>query len=181
MTNPAVEARRRERDGDLREAAISFTRAGFDKLGRSRFEPNRTFRVGIATLVRALSCDARSETDRCAVGLRRTIEGPIEHVRSETTDDCLVGLCHEWRGDSRLLTRPSGSVAHYSAALDQYRSVSEGAQLSWGMEEEFEYAYWAVEAYLSSRGFDDVEQLPELDFERRVETKLDLVEAGSLL
>lgn len=178
MTDPSIRARDAEDDGEFGEAARLYTESGFETLNRADFEPNRTFRVGIGKLARALSCDVRDGNVSRSVGLRRTIAGTIDHVQREATEECLIGLCEEWLGDVHLMTSSSSAREHYEQALDTFRDVPEGKQFSWGMEEEFDYVYWAVEAVLEQRGFTEMERLPALDFERRVETKLELLDEG---
>lgn len=176
MSDSAALAREHEREGNLERAGELYLEVGVEKLNAVDFAPNRTYRVGVATLIRSISCAARAGNERRAVGIRRVTRAAIEHIVATETDSCLLGLCEEWVGDIYLLTGSEAAFEHYDAATDHYDQCADDEQFSWGMEEEFEYAYWAVESFLDSREIAVEDALPQLDFDARMENKIDIAE-----
>ncbi|MEY7849045.1 hypothetical protein AB7C87_07545 [Natrarchaeobius sp. A-rgal3] len=172
MTSKYDRAKRLEKEGELAAAAVLYTEDGFQRLNRTNFEPNTTYRIGLATLIKAISIDARVGNRRRAVAVRDSVIALLDLalVSDPSSDDVLEGLYREWIGDCYLLTRSEQADQQYMDALAIYSERSREEFLSWSMEQEFDYVLWAVQSFLDYKGVSD-EQLPSLDFENRIEQK----------
>lgn len=179
MRNYFSQASDLEERGELEEASRYYLLAGMDSLSDADFTPDTTYRVGVTTLLLALSCDARSERTVRVDGIRHLLSGALDHAIAENDreDACLEGLFHEWRGDSLLMSGVKESSKQYERAARVYDDCPEGKQFSWGMEEEYDYAQWALQRFLDARNVDAREDLPPLEFETRIRTKIDLFDA----
>lgn len=177
MTDLYTEAQNNEEAGEYHTAARAYAENGFIILNEQDFEAGRQFRLGIASLVKALSCDARAGQQRRARAIRDTAASAIRHAlrEEEKEDRCRDGLYHEWLGDIHLMTRSVSARTHYETARNHYSDASPSQQRTWGMEEEFDYVHWAVESFLEEAGYEDeVEELHPSDFSGRIEIKLDV-------
>lgn len=179
MSDAFERAREMEEHEDFVTASKLYFESGISNLNDVEFEPNRKYRVGVATLLRSVSCAARADEMRRATGIKRIAAGAIEQMVAADPDACLSGLCREWLGDLHLITDSAAATDHYRKAAQYYQDCSDGMQATWGMEEEFDYALWAVEAFLETEEYDLPEGLPELDFEARIRRKIDLSERRS--
>lgn len=179
MSDTFETAREMEEDEDYAMASKLFFESGISNLNDVGFEPNRKYRVGVAILIRSVSCAARADEMRRATGIKRIAAGAIEQMIAADPSACLSGLCQEWLGDLHLVTDSTGATDYYRKAAQCYQDCSDGMQATWGMEEEFDYALWAVEAFLESEGSGLQDGLPELDFEARIRSKIELSERRS--
>lgn len=174
MSDTFQNARQLEREGELSRAARRYTQFGIEELNDADFERGRSFRIGLSALVCGISCDVRAGNADRAVALRYLTDGLLEYALATDTDDRgLIGLYTEWLGDVHFMTGSGNAAEHYRNAIEEYELTSEGKQFSWGMEEEFDYAYWAVSEFLEFEGYER-DQFPELDFESRARRKLEM-------
>lgn len=172
-------ARCLEREGELASAAVCYTDAGFSALNEADFESGTKYRIGLTTLLRAISADARAGNETRATAIRDVVVALIDRAvdADSRADRILDGLYYEWIGDAYLLTRSDRAATYYRTALEMYEGHSQEEFLSWGMEQEFDYARWAVQSYLTANGTETAEELPTLDFPSRIESKLEYVES----
>lgn len=180
MTSAYDQALSLEQEGELASAAVLYTDAGFSKLNDADFEFGTKYRIGFTTLLRAISADARAGNETRAMAIRDVVVALIERAvdADSRADRILQGLYHEWIGDAYLFTRSERTADYYRMALETYENHSQSEFLSWGMEQEFDYAHWAVQSYLSANGSDVAEELPSLDFPSRIEAKLEYAESN---
>lgn len=167
-----------ERDGEYEAAAAAYAVDGFERIVRSKFELSGPSRVGIGMLLQAISCDVRSGNTRRAEQLFHLVE-PLLRGFSETADETVVrGLCLEWLGDGALMVRDEESIAHYRAAADQYSELSWQDE-TWQDEPEFMHAFWAIQEYARSLGYELSPPDYSHSFTDRIDSKLVL--AGDVL
>lgn len=175
MTSVYDKALSLEREGELASAAVLYADAGFSALNDADFEPGTSYRIGLATLLKAISADARSENETRTTAIRDVVVTLIEHAadRDSRDDDVLEGLYYEWIGDAYFLTDSERAEEYYEHAREKYEGYPQEAFLSWSMEQEFDYARWAVESYLTATGVRDAGELPVVDFLSRIESKVE--------
>lgn len=183
MTTLYQRARDAEDQGDYGEAAEYWARCSFGSLLEEHFEHTRKTRIGVAIMLRAISCDTRAgNTERA--GELFTIIRPILGTIGETADEefehrpeVVAGLASEWLGDGSLMLGEDTALDHYRDAKDRYEGTVRPDE-NWGYEEEFDHAYWAFESFLDSKEY-ALPERSEAHFIQRIERKIDI--AGELL
>lgn len=179
MTNHYKKARDHEEAGEYQAASHVYAADSFTMMNENDFSPSGdlTFMVAIAYLIKSASCAARAGNQQRTRAIRDAAEAYIRHaLREEARDDRTQdGLYHEWLGDIHLMTRSPTAITHYRTARGYYADTSPSMQRTWGGEEAFNYAHWAVESFLEDTGHDDeIEELQPLDFPGRIEIKTEL-------
>lgn len=169
------EAREHEKRGEYRQASASYARLAFDDLVEANFEPTRQTRLAIGHLLEAISCDSIAENQFRAQQLQIFSEQILTIVQEDTDELALEGLTYEWIGDSYLFVGSPVAIGKYDTAREIYEGLSDVPQRGWGMEEEFDYAYWAFESFIDSKGYSIPAHL-EIDFTNRIQFKLKVAE-----
>lgn len=166
------QARRSEKSGDYRKAAAQYASSGFDGLVDCNFEAGRRMRIELGVLLMAISCDARANNDHRAKHIFDIVERLLQEIARNADSQVLVGLAKEWTGDGLLMLGSSEAIELYREADDHYDDLKWGER-SWGHEQEFHYAYIAVESFLKEYGFEfpDEPHMP-LQFTERIKFKI---------
>lgn len=169
-------AREHEEAGDLHEAARLFASQGFDSLIDADLEvDSSTARVAMGHLLEAVGCDSRAGNPRRAELLSGMLRELLRAGKASTDDPCLEGLFEEWLGDSLLMTGRDSATRHYEQARELFGQAGFQKRMSWGMEEAFDYGFWAFEGFAEARGFDVPSGLERGDrFDDRIAFKIDV-------
>ena len=167
-----------EEDGALAEAAERYALSAFaDALGDD-FRPGRPMRISFALTLAAISADVRAGDDVRPKNLFEVLEPLYEKMIDETDDPVLEGLLNEWFGDAWLMLGRSEALPRYRTAKQRYDDHAKPVP-NWAFEEEFDYAYWAFEAFVEANDT----SLPddgETDFLGRIHFKRNLVSELSI-
>lgn len=159
-----------EEEGKFGEAAERYALAAFADLYDADFRPGRSMRISFALILAAISADIRADNDTRPQRLFTTMVPLYESLLDTTDDIVLKGMLQEWFGDAWLMLGDDRAITWYQHAKQVYEAQAEPGR-NWAFEEEFDYAYWAFEAFTELNG----RSLPnnaEFDFERRIEFKL---------
>jgi len=160
-----------EAEGLYEEAAKEFALLGFGDLLDARFQPGRLTRIATSHLMQSVSCDMRGNNRQRAEWLSDIVRDLLEQTRDSSDDPVLTALCEEWKGDLELMMGNTNlAIKKYNKAAPVYRESDYEKCMSWGMEEEFDYAYWAFRRYIDSEGH----ELPDnsnTDFIERINVK----------
>ncbi|MGZ0746848.1 hypothetical protein [Haloparvum sp. AD34] len=168
-------ASRSEEKEQYLSAADSYFRLACDTLAEEGITDNTSVNVASTHLLQAQSCAARGNDAAAARLLGRLARTLFEFIATKTDDECLGGLCHEWTGDSYLIEQSSKSLEAYGRAADVFDRVDDAKKFSWGMEQEFDYACWAIRDYLDQQGFEAaLADVCAADFAVRIGTKREL-------
>lgn len=170
----ASEAADLENQGRYGEAADYYALRAFTGLVQDDFKYGRSAQLSFAHTLSALVCDVRAGQRHQA---RRFFEilRPFYTDTIEDVDDVvLAGLLEEWLGDCLLVLEDATARTHYQRAQRVYETESNPGR-NWAFEEEFNYAYWAFEAFMESEDHSMPDDI-EYDFGQRIQFKLDLVD-----
>ena len=169
-------ARGCEKEGRYQEAATLYAKHAFDGLLEANFEPEIELRIGLATMLRAISCDVRADNYNRAEHLFDIAKPLFREVGDDADSRVLVGLTNEWIGDGLLMLGSTEAIDWYQKANESYENLEWGER-SWGHEQEFHYASIALESYLTANGMETPKEphLP-LHFTERIEFKIETTE-----
>lgn len=170
----ASEAANLKNQGQYAEAADYYALRVFTGLVQDHFKYGRSAQLALAHTLSALVCDVQAGQRRRARRFFEILRPFYRDMIEEVDDVVLAGLLEEWLGDGLLVLGDETARTHYQRAQQAYETES-NPERNWAFEEEFDYAYWAFEAFMESEG----RPLPddfEFDFERRVQFKLHFVD-----
>lgn len=170
-------ARDAQERGAYRKAAEYWAHHSFSKLVEEHFEHTRRTRIGVAIMLRAISCDTRAGNTERAKSLFNIVQPVLDRIREAADDEVVAGLASEWLGDGCLMLGDEAALNYYREAKDLYEG-NVAVDEPWGYEEEFDQAYWAFESFLDSNGY-SLPEHSEFQFMERIERKLEI--AGELL
>ena len=163
-----------EEEGAFANAAERYALSAFTDVLEDDFRSGRPMRISFALTLAAISADIRAGNDVRPKNLFTVLEPLYETMVEDTDDPVLEGLLHEWFGDAHLMLGSTEAVSRYRTAKQIYDEHATPAP-NWAFEEEFDYAYWAFQAFAAAIG----KSLPndgELDFARRIDFKISLVD-----
>lgn len=163
-----------ENQGRYGEAADHYALRAFTGLVQDDFTYGRSARLSFAHTLSALVCDVRAGQRHQARRFFEILRPFYTDMIEDVDDVVLAGLLEEWLGDSLLVLADATARTHYQRAQRVYETESNPGR-NWAFEEEFDYAYWAFEAFMESKGRSVPNDI-EYDFELRIQFKLDLVE-----
>lgn len=148
------EAYELEKRGAYEAAAAAFAVHGFETLVEANFERQKSTFVGQGLLLRAVSCDARTDNDHRAKRLQSIFEHVALDLSEAVSQDVVRGLLYEWVGDSLVLVGSEDAFEWYSRAEEQFQDLDHQTQLHWGLSEAFDYHHHAYQGFVESRGVD---------------------------
>lgn len=165
-----------EEAGDFAAAAKLYANRGFDTLADADFEmDSSTARVAMGHLLEAISCYARAEEEGRTELLYAILKELVMAAEPKTDDRCLEGIFEEWIGDGLLMTGRDDATRHYEKARRLFAEAGFDKRMSWGMEEAFDYGFWAFEGFAEAHGFEVPSGLVRGDrFDERIAFKLDV-------
>nr|WP_233340897.1 hypothetical protein [Haloprofundus sp. MHR1] len=162
-----------EERGRYAEAAEYYSLRAFAGLLKAEFCDGRSMRLAFAHTLEAISADVRAGNKKRPTQLFTILSPLYEKMIGSTDDPILQGLLNEWVGDAWLMLGSSQALDRYERAKRAYESQTEPGR-NWAFEEEFDYAYWAVEAFLEATG--EALDSEEWEFEERIQFKLTLAD-----
>lgn len=162
-----------EENGRYAEAAEYYSLRAFAGLLEVEFCDGRSMRIAFAHTLEAISADVRAGNEKRPTQLFTTLSPLYEKMIDSTDDPILEGLLNEWVGDAWLMLGSAQARDQYEHAKRAYESQVDPGR-NWAFEEEFDYANWAIEAFLSAKGNSLDSQ--EWEFEDRIRYKLTLVD-----
>lgn len=170
----ASEAADLENQGQYAEAADYYALRVFTGLVQDHFKYGRSARLALAHTLSALVCDVQAGQLRRARRFFEILRPFYRDMIEEVDDVVLAGLLEEWLGDGLLVLGDETARTHYQRAQRAYETES-NPERNWAFEEEFDYAYWAFEAFMESEDHSMLDDI-EYDFGQRIQFKLDLVD-----
>lgn len=176
MSSKWKKGRELEEEGQLADASRLYVEGALAKMNETDFSPGNEMWDAISELVQATSCAVRAGNIQRAQGIRKILEGIVDHIIHHDIDDqCLEGLLHEWVGDVSLMVGSEEAKIHYQTAANLYDDVSHSEQRFWGWQDEFNYALWAFQDFLKEREVEPgTKELPDILFGERIHEKLDV-------
>lgn len=177
VETPDSSAYELEDSGQLVEAARAYTFEGIDDLLRGDFQPGDAYRRGVASLYHAISCSLRADLDRQAERLF-AMTRPLVEVQIDAADSLLEHVAAEWLGDGLLMLRDPEARTWYERANEGYGDL-EMMETTWFHEPESALIQGALQRALRFYGAvppNDHDRELQMDFPRRIEYKLDLVD-----
>lgn len=166
----------KEKEGDYQQAAALFAKSAFEDLIESNFELSRKTRINLSELLMAISCDVRADNYNRAEHLFDIAKPLFREVGTDADSRVLVGLTNEWIGDGLFMLGSTDAIDWYQKANEYYDDLEWGER-SWGHEQEFHYASFALESFLNANGI-EVPKEPHLPlhFPERIEFKIEAAE-----
>lgn len=142
--------RRLEEKGELDKAAEELTVIGLNWIFNSGLEASRELRVGTSMLLQSCSYYSISDKDDASYIMQIIVQKLLEYIReNQGNDEWLNGLISEWVGDSHfILAEHEEALRYYKEAEEVYERMPQTKQNSWGMEQEFDHAFFAFETYV---------------------------------
>lgn len=133
-------------------------------------------RIRLAVLLLSISCDVRADNYHRAESIFDIAEPLFREIGENVESRVLVGLTKEWIGDGLLMLGSPAAKNFYQKACEHYDSLDWGER-SWGHEQEFHYAFIAVQSFLTASGIETPEEphLP-IHFVERIEFKMKATE-----
>lgn len=138
-----------EEEGELADAAELYALTAFKDLLKDDFRPLCPMRIAFGHTLQAISADIRAGNETRPERLFVTTEPLYEALFESTDDPALEGLLNEWFGDAWFMLGRSRVTDYYQRAKEAYDSHPDPGR-NWAFEEEFDYAYWAFEAFLNA-------------------------------
>lgn len=162
-----------EENGRYTEAAEYYSLRAFAGLLEAEFCGGRSMRIAFGHTLQAISADTRAGNETRPERLFVTTEPLYEALFESTDDPALEGLLNEWFGDAWFMLGRSRATDYYLRAKEAYDSHPDPGR-NWAFEEEFDYAYWAFEAFLNAIG--ETVESEKWEFDERIQFKLTLTE-----
>ena len=160
--------------GKINEAAEQYALAALAGLVDRDFQHGRGVRLSIANVLESINTDIEAGNQRRARRIFELFEPIFKAEIQSVSDMALAGLLHEWYGDAYLMLEDRAALRQYHRSQSLYSEVDSPGR-NWAFEEEFDYAFWAVEEFARRREYSLSNELMR-GFHSRIESKIEIAE-----